>query len=161
MFGLVLLATTATAILPQSIAFEQFAVSERFVGKPAQPNLSSHPDARTYRTVLARESQAGPNFAGHFTLVRIGCGTGCSRVAVVEAGHGTVYFPAGLSFTFTAGWWHEPIGPVFQLTSRLLVVYGQAGTETAPYGISYFEWTGTDFKLLKFEPHSRGEPKSV
>jgi hypothetical protein len=157
MLVLVVLAAVTATTLPQSIPFEQFSVSERFVGKPVPPDLSS-PEGRTYRTILTRQSRAGPNFAGHFTLVQIGCGTGCSRIAVVEAKLGTVYFPPGLPFTYTAGWWHEPVGPVFQLNSRLLVAYGQAGSEGAPFGISYLEWTGTDFRLIKFEPHSRGEP---
>jgi hypothetical protein len=139
-------------------SFEQFQVKEIFKGKPAKVDLKSHKEARKYRTVLSEEIQAGPNFAGHYTVVGIGCGSGCEIIAVVDAKNGKVYFPKGLSQVYTAGWWHEPAGPEFRINSRLLIVYGTANSEDAPYGISYFEWTGADFMLLRFEPKGRGKP---
>ena len=158
MVEIVLALVLGATRLPQSIPFEQFLVSERFTGKLADPDLASHPQASMYRAILRREAQKGPDFASHFTVVRIGCGTGCAKITVVDAASGTVFFPGRSSFTYTAGWWHEPSGRYYRLDSRLLVVYGQAGSEDAPYGISYFEWTGRDFKLLRFEPHDPGRP---
>lgn len=138
--------------------YEQFQEKKIFKGRPAEPNLSTHKNAQTYRTVLKQQSEKGPNFAGHYTIVMIGCGTSCAKIAVVDAETGHVYFPENLHYVFWAGWWHEPYGPEFRLTSRLLKVYGQVNSEDAPYGISSFEWTGKGFKLLHFEAKDRGQP---
>jgi hypothetical protein len=154
LLGLVLIAAAPS----QPIRFEQFAVSKTFTGEAASPNLASHPRARTYRTVLRTEAKSGANFAGHFTVVRIGAGTGTILLAVVDALSGAVYFPKHPALISWAGWWHDPYGPVYRIDSRLLIVYGRSGSEDAPYGISYFEWTGHDFKLLHFEPRDRGAP---
>ena len=153
LLSVALLASTVT--LP---SFDEFPATKIFKGKPANVNLKTHNEARKYRTALREGIQEGPNFAGHFTVVGIGCGSGCEIIAIVDASNGKVFFPKGLKQVFTAGWWHEPAGPEFKLNSRLLVVHGTANSEDAPYGISYFAWTGTDFKLLRFEPKDRGKP---
>jgi len=153
LLSIVLLASAAS--LPP---FDQFSVKKTFNGKAARIDLKSDRKAKEYQTALREGAQKGPNFAGHYTIVPIGCGSGCTKIAVVDAGNGKVFFPKGLSQIITAGWWHEPEGPVFRLSSRLLVVYGETNSENAPYGISYFEWTGNEFKLLRFEPHDRGKP---
>jgi hypothetical protein len=72
--------------------FEDFSVSLRFRGKPAQVDLSSHPKARMFRAKLRDGAKEGPNFAGHYTVVRWHCGTECQAVAVVDAKTGHVYF---------------------------------------------------------------------
>jgi hypothetical protein len=77
---------------------------------------------------------------------------------VLDAQTGHVYFPKNLHHVFWAGWWHKPYGLEFRLTSRLLIAYGQVNSEDAPYGISYFEWIGREFKLLRFEARDRGQP---
>lgn len=141
-----------------SIAYDQYTVKEVFVGKPATPNLSTHKEAMRYRTVLRNQSKAGPNFAGHYTIVTFGCGTSCAGIAVVDAQTGYVYFPQNLHHVFWEGWWHKPYGPQFKLNSRLLIVYGQVNGEDEPYGISYYEWKRSDFHLLRFEPRDRGRP---
>jgi hypothetical protein len=154
---IILVLITQTAFSAK-FEYEQFQEKEIFKGKPVEPNLATHKDARMYRTVLKQQSKKGPNFAGHYTIVRIGCGTSCAKIAVVDAKTGHVYFPENLHHVFWAGWWHDPYGPEFKLTSRLLTVYGKANSEDAPYGISSFEWTGKEFRLLHFEPRDRGQP---
>lgn len=138
--------------------YDQYREEKMFKGKPAEPNLRSHKEAKKYRTVLREQSKEGPNFAGHYTIVTIDCGTSCAGIAVVDTQAGHVYFPKTLHHVFWAGWWHEPYGPQFKLNSRLLIAYGQVNSEDAPYGISYFEWKGKDFQLLRFEPGDRGRP---
>jgi hypothetical protein len=152
---MVLLPQVAISASPD---YDQYREEKIFKGKPAEPNLATHKDARMYRTVLKEQSRKGPNFAGHYTIVRIGCGTSCAKIAVVDAETGHVYFPENLHYVFWAGWWHELYGPEFKLTSRLFKVYGQVNSEDAPYGISSFEWTGKEFKLLHFEVRDRGQP---
>jgi hypothetical protein len=140
--------------------FEDYPATETLHGRAAEPNLASHPEARRYRTVLRRAAQAGPNFAGQFTLVRIGCGTGCAEIAVVDAKDGSVSFPQGLRTVQWAGWWHEPYGLQYRLSSRLAVVYGVANEEetVGHYGVSYFVWNGKDFELILFKPRDGGRP---
>src|SRR5258708_7231292 len=79
------------------LGFEDFAVTQAFAGRPVPADLASHPRARLYQTVLREQADAGPNFAGHYTIVVIGCGTSCARIAVVDARTGRVFFPRGLS----------------------------------------------------------------
>lgn len=53
--------------------FEQYKV-KIYSGKPAVPVLRT-PEDREYRTRIREGATAGPNFAGHYTVVIIGCGT--------------------------------------------------------------------------------------
>ena len=152
--ALLVLATT-TAAPP---AYGDYPAVSAYHGTPSPPDLGSDPMAKRYRSVLRESAKAGPNFAGHYTLVKIGCGSSCFLVAVVDAVDGHVRFPQGLRMIHWAGWWQEPYGPQYQVSSRLLMVYGLANTEDGPYGVSYFLWTGQDFTLLRFERRDPGKP---
>ena len=68
-----------------------YSVTEVFHGTPAAPVLGTK-EARQFRTELRRQAAYGPNFAGHFTLLRWGCGAGCVAVAVIDAIWGEVWF---------------------------------------------------------------------
>lgn len=81
---------TALTVAPPR--FEDFPVSVEFRSKPARVDLSSHPEARTFRTKLREGAKEGPNFAGHYTVVSWHCGTECQAVAIVDAKTGRVYF---------------------------------------------------------------------
>ncbi len=59
-------------------------------GKPAPVNLSSYKGAKTYRTKLKEGAQAGPNFAGHYTIVSYGCGTQCQDNWLIDAKTGKI-----------------------------------------------------------------------
>jgi hypothetical protein len=83
-----------------------------YKGKPAAVDLFSHKDARTYRTVLREKAQEGPNFAGHMTVVEIGCGSSCVMVLLVDARDGRVHLGPDVFPT---------IGVEYRLDSRLLV----------------------------------------
>lgn len=49
-----------------------------------------------YRTRISEEMKTGPNFAGHYAIVIIGCGTSCSFAYVADVSTGQVYsFPYG------------------------------------------------------------------
>ena len=75
-------------VLPR---FDEFPVSDSFTGPPASPDVKSTRLAHRFRTVIRRGAQAGPNFAGHFTLVRWNCGSGCIMYAVIDATNGRVF----------------------------------------------------------------------
>ena len=136
-----------------------------FEDYPVPPDLTSHPGARRYRTVLRAQAQKGPNFAGHYTLVTIGAGTSTVEVVVLDAKTGRVFFPKAVPLVQWAGWWNQPSGAQYRPTSRLLVVYGWAGEpgsiETGDdglYGVSYFLWEGQDFRRLMVVKRDRGRP---
>lgn len=49
-----------------------------------------------YRTRIVNEMRTGPNFAGRFTIIEIGCGTGCRFVILADLSSGRLYgFPYG------------------------------------------------------------------
>src|SRR3989339_2058382 len=105
--------------------------------KPAPVDLTSHPDAPMYRTRLREGTAQSPNFADHFTIIEIGCGTMCQKIAVVNALNGKVYFPE-----FAAS-----VGTDYQLSSRLLVVnppermYEAFGDDWPTWALSdYYVW---------------------
>jgi len=62
--ALVQLATTPP------LALEDFPVTQTFAGRPVPPDLASHPRAQVYKTVLREQAGEGPNFAGHYTIIR-------------------------------------------------------------------------------------------
>ena len=92
--------------------FQQFSVSRIYRGTPAAVNLNSNPDARRFRTALRDGAKKGPNFAGHYTVVSLGCGTACQSLAIVDAKTGAVYM-TGVT---------ADVGAKFQINSQLLVV---------------------------------------
>jgi|GEM_PF-3811330 len=52
--------------------------------------------ARNFRTRIRNGLSAGPNFAGHFSMIEIGCGTSCRFAFVADAKNGEVFsFPYG------------------------------------------------------------------
>ncbi len=98
--------------------FDDFPVVEEFRGKPARVDLSSHRNARTFRTRLREGAEKGPNFAGKYALVLFGCGNECQQTLIVDLRTGKVYGlaePPG----------HRPLqssrGLDFRLTSGLLI----------------------------------------
>src|SRR5437868_2812690 len=88
--------------------FEDYPVKAIFKGQPANPVLST-PEQRLYRTRIREgaakgrgvgkgswkyaEDTPGPNFAGHYVVIRWGCGADCLMMAVVDAETGKVYAP--------------------------------------------------------------------
>jgi hypothetical protein len=98
--------------------FENYPAIEQFRGQPASVDLSSHPNARTFRTRLREGAKKGPNFAGHYALVWWGCGNECQQALVVDLRTGIVYGLAGPS---AKGPLESSRGLEFQPTSRLII----------------------------------------
>src|SRR5919109_618999 len=78
-------ANRATAALAPR--FEDYAVTDTAFGRrqPAPVQFASADYGQMYRTKLGEGAATGPNFAGHFTVVTWGCGTGCQIAAIVDA----------------------------------------------------------------------------
>ncbi|HEU4598055.1 MAG TPA: hypothetical protein VFS10_23205 [Pyrinomonadaceae bacterium] len=123
-------------------------------GRVARVNLRSARGAGTFRTRLREGAKEGVNFAGHFSLVGWGCGTGCMSVAVIDAKNGAVHFPKELN-AFGV-WLFSEDGEVltFKPDSRLLILSGFPNSETESAepkaGLYYYEWTGRRLRLVKF-----------
>jgi hypothetical protein len=137
----------------QEPRFERFP-ARVYRGRVAPVNLRSARGAGTFRTRLREGAREGVNFAGHFSLVSWGCGTGCMSVGIVDAKNGAVHFPKELS-AFGV-WLFSDDGEVltFRPDSRLLILSGFPNSETESEdpkaGLYYYEWTGRRLRLVKF-----------
>lgn len=91
---------------------KHFPVSEIYKGRIPQVQLSSHPRGKEFRTRLREAAKKGPNFAGHYTIVRIGCGTNCQNIWIIDSRSGKI-----LEGPYNTSW-----GAEYNLNSRLLIL---------------------------------------
>jgi len=137
--------------------FKQYP-ADVYAGKPAPLNVRSHRMARTYRTSIREQlHEQGINFAGRYTIAVMGCGTGCSITAIVDARNGNAYFPRVL-----AGWYVEPGVDLaegedvrtFRTDSRLLKIIGaprlSADERWGPSGVYFYEWKNNQLRQVHF-----------
>jgi hypothetical protein len=109
-------ALAATLVTPPAHGFvaptfDDFTVPPTTLRHVEPPDVSSG-EARAYRTVLREAAKAGVNFAGHYTVVKWGCGVPCKRLALIDRRTGTVYF--------SPVW--PALGAEFRVDSALLIV---------------------------------------
>ena len=123
------------------------------------------PQARGYRTRLREGARRAVNFAGRYKLHTWSCGTGCLQTAFIDAKTGEVFFPAELNGFIVCFYQPEAAKDLeealqFQKGSRLIVMsgypYSERGKDEPKKGLYYYEWTGTELKLLKFVEKSEG-----
>ena len=160
--ALLLAATSLGFAQSMTPTFTQYAARVESI-RNVKVNLKSHKNASMFRTNLRNAAKEGVNFAGHYILTTWGCGTNCTQSAIIDARNGRVFFPrvlegAGFGFCDLPDD-TEPM--VSHADSRLLVLSGFKGgdleRENSPCGIYYLEWTGTDFKQVKFVEKKRRE----
>lgn len=126
----------------------------RRVTSPAPPNVKTG-RAYLYRTVIKEEAKLGPNFADHYTIIRIGCGAATTCLAIADAKSGNVYFPPDLK---SAEALLVDTGKVnvdtlnYRRDSRLLIVVGSPNGKIDQSGISYYLWQSGKLKLIRFIP---------
>jgi len=125
-------------------SFQRYAVKDIYKGKAATPVLRT-PGDRQFRTRIRAGSAKGANFAGHYTLIILGCGTQCSSFLIVDARTGRVFADAQKEYTC----W-----PYHRIDSRLLVTDVCSGPAETNCSRDYWEWTGTELKLLAKTPIS-------
>lgn len=76
--------------------FADYPASEKFSGTVKYPAFESDEDLRTFRTRIENGMKDGPNFAGHYSLIEIGCGASCRFVILIDANTGKqLDFPLG------------------------------------------------------------------
>ncbi|HEV2860565.1 MAG TPA: hypothetical protein VGX48_06145 [Pyrinomonadaceae bacterium] len=167
-----LLLVAASLALTAAGGAQQRRAEPRFKDYPAAAvrragvtpmNLRSHRLARTYRTLLRRQQrESGVNFAGHYTLASVGCGTGCSVTAIIDARTGAAHFPSQLNgWTGIVGDYDPPEGEdtwEYRADSRLLRILGRPGIgredeeRYGPSGIYYYVWDGGRLRQVGFRP---------
>ena len=132
--------------------FDNFRVSTPWNGPNAAVKLT-RPDERMFRTRLSSGASERPNFAGHYRFVDWGCGSVCAAGALIDLETGTVYPPPGSEGR--KGWerWMFAGGFVegsfmnIRVDSRLAIIRQQA-PDPAAQEVSYYEWSGSAFRLL-------------
>jgi len=62
-----------------------YPTREIYSGSVHAPDFSTKPEARTFRTLITEGAKNGPNFAGNYTIVTWGCGSGCQSSAILDA----------------------------------------------------------------------------
>ena len=141
-----------------SVKFEAYKVREVYRGKPAPVHIVT-PTEKMFRTRISEGAKKGPNFAGHYTLVSWGCGSGCVSFVVVNAISGQAHDAAPFSSLFIpfmgteSG--REYQGLVYKPDSRLLIADGCE----EKCGTYYYEWRKLKFTLLRFEPVGPSMPQ--
>jgi len=119
-----------------------------------QPDVSSG-RARRYRTAIREGAAQGPNFADHYTIIRIGCGAATLCIAIADATTGHVYFPQALAsaealIVDTGRMEVDTLN--FRRDSRLLIVVGSPNERTRRAGISTYIWRSGRLNLVRFTP---------
>ena len=125
--------------------------------KPVAPHVESG-KPHLYSTVIREEAGKGPNFAGHYTLIRIGCGASTVCPAIVDAKTGKVFFPPELAsaealLVDTGDAEVETLN--YRKDSRLLVVVGTPNENLNNEGMSYYLWQSGKLTLLRFVPKAK------
>jgi hypothetical protein len=146
--ALSMLGDPAMAGAPPS--FEQYSVPIAFAGVPAPVDLSSDPDAKRFRTRLRERAEGPPDFADHFAVARWRCGTDCQVVAIIDATTGAVHFlpiVAEVDVSYVRDSRLMVVNPPDAIADRGWKIPDDCATWVP--STSYYEWTGTEFRLLR------------
>jgi hypothetical protein len=128
--------------------FSDYSVKEIYKGRVARVRLDSS-KARMFRTRLREDSRSGPNFAGHYTVVIWGCGTGCAQMGIVDAKTGRVYFPPVEWMDIPDMEDEQSRGKFFRLDSKLLVITKSNYDMERSYTAYYYLFDKNRFRLLR------------
>ena len=123
-FTAVLLILTSAAFADplNDLEFSDFPVSSAYRGKTVLPNWRDK-DAALFRTRITNAMRTGSNFAGHYVVITIGCGSGgCRLVLIADARNGKLFsFPA-------SGEEYQYLNLLYELRSNLIKTrYAQEG----------------------------------
>ena len=122
--------------------------------RPAPPDVRRG-DAHLYRTVIREQAKSGPDFAGHFTIIVIGCGAGVVCLAIADANTGQVFFPPELrnaeALLMDTG--DQDIRALnYRRGSQLLIVVGTRNEDPKSTGMTSYVWRSGRLHLLRFVP---------
>lgn len=120
-----------------------FPAEASYSGKTKMPDFKGRDkDFNVFRTRIRNGLKNGPNFAGHYSLIQFGCGTGCSSVIVSDNNTGRpLSFPRG-------GEDNMYLSLKFQRNSRLIAAQW-ANYEQGRCVIEFFDLNGRIWKPLQ------------
>lgn len=80
--------------------FSDFPAAKTYAGPIRKPDFQGRDKAfSSFRTRILEGMKDGPSFAGEYSVIQFGCGTGCSGVVVANNRTGQLYsFPRGGEF---------------------------------------------------------------
>lgn len=122
---------------------------------PARAKILTSSDRR-FRTRIREDAAKGPNFAGKYTIVVWGCGSGCQSFVVVDSVTGRVHWNRPFSILGVPDDLRHD-GLQYKVNSRLLMAGGCPEDEKC--GTYYFEWIKDRFRLKEFDPDPPALPK--
>jgi len=153
LFIVVLFPTAGNAQKKTFPTFEQYRVAVDSNIRPARPKLITKM-ARLFRTGIRSQAATGPDFAGHYTIALLGCGSPCRRYAIVDSLTGNVYFPKELDVIWTSPWRDgDPLANQdpfqYRKDSRLLIIVGSGNMNAAHRKGKYFyQWKNNKLRLI-------------
>jgi hypothetical protein len=133
--------------------FDQFKVAVRSAQRTGSADVDRGGPEETLEQFMARVvkvGRRGSNFAGHYAIVRWGCGFVCQDGSVIEVSSGRVW---DLPFRNVSDCpnLNRPLLE-FRNDSRLLIVNGVVERERPapdlPCGTYYFEWLDGNWKQI-------------
>jgi len=124
--------------------FGDFRIAERYQGPAAVPELGPLVIAQEHLEAIQASVAAGPNFAGHFSVVRWACGPGSQHFVIADVMRGAIHDG------FDTRW-----GLDYNVESALLIADPRPPQtpDDVEAGITrYFRWTGE--RLVPLPHHS-------
>ena len=131
--------------------FHAYPAALDFRGKPHAPNLVT-PKELTYQTQIIEQVKKGPNFAGHYTMAKWGCGNPCVAFVVVDARFGTTFDPGITVGCADKNGIDAQID--FRLSSRLVIATSYE--KGLGCGTGYYEWHDRGLQQVYFKPWRYG-----
>jgi hypothetical protein len=133
---------TGPSISSAETRFDQFPTSSYLPAgaSPVTPDFAGRDNwASNFRTRLNEGVAAGPNFAGRYVVVEIGCGTSCRFAYIVDAANGQVFpFPYG-------GEENYQMQLAYRVDSDLIKVNWLDGTDTCIH--QDLLWNGANLSI--------------
>jgi hypothetical protein len=150
-------ADCAANLLADGPKFRDYPAAPAILSRPAKPDVYADAQSKVFRTRLREGAAAGPNFAGHYTVVSFGCGAGCQTFAIVDAQDGRVFWPRRvktLEVDLANSCFSDPDVEIlrYRPDSRLIIAAGLINEDAKRLGVSYFLWEDERLKLIKFTP---------
>jgi hypothetical protein len=151
---------------------EDYPINETFTGSPAAPKLRGTLEqsfaseitdgvVKGYGVFRDHKEQVGPNFAGNMIVIQWGCGAPCTRMVIVDARTGEVYFPPIAATGIGTRSFDLPLLTVgsrypqnpkvqFRQNSRLMIIKASPWNQRAY--TYYFLWQQNRWRLLRRGP---------
>jgi len=131
--------------------FAAFPVKIIYRGTPAAPKLATD-DQKMFHSRIREGAKAKVEFAGHYTVPRWGCGSGCNDYVIADSMTGAIY--DGLYVVDLPSAWLEEYGEEkrmeYHRDSRLLKINGCPGERDCGF-YDYEMIDGKGLKLLRKE----------